>query len=265
MHSSLTPTEEYLSESLAVSLQGVEKHAVFESLQTIEQLRLFMEHHVFAVWDFMSLLKCLQSLLAPVSVPWMPLPHGNLVRLVNEIVLGEESDRLLQAAPGGANYGSHFELYLSAMKEVGANTHLVESFLEVIRQKGLEAGLQHPLVPEASRAFMKETFALLQRGKGHEIAAAFAFGRENVIPGMFQTLLQKLSIGKEQAPVFHYYLERHIELDGDEHGPAALRLVATLCEENSTKIQEAIIAAQQALASRSTLWNNLHALLKLKI
>lgn len=262
MHFSLSSTERYFSESLSPSLAEVEKHPIFESLKNLKQLRLFMEHHVFAVWDFMSLLKFLQGRLAPVVVPWMPLPHGDLVRLINEIVLGEESDRFFKSIPNSSNYGSHFDLYLLAMKEVGASTSAIDAFLEVLRKEGLHAGLQHPLVPEASRLFMKDTFALLERGKAHEVAASFAFGRENVIPGMFQSLLNRLGIGKEKVPIFHYYLERHIQLDAEEHGPAALRLVSTLCEEDQDKIKESIIAAKEALLSRKTLWSNLHPLLE---
>jgi hypothetical protein len=128
MQSSLCCEHELLEE-LAPSLASVEKHSIFESFDTIEQLRLFMEHHVFAVWDFMSLLKSLQSIIAPTSIPWMPSPHGNLVRLVNEIVLDEESDSLHSDEDNGVHYGSHFELYRTAMNEVGAKKDSIKSLI----------------------------------------------------------------------------------------------------------------------------------------
>jgi Protein of unknown function (DUF3050) len=255
MEITLTETERRLADSLRPTLEAVETHPVFGAVGTEEQLRTFMEHHVFPVWDFMSLLKFLQAELAPSKWPWMPRPHGDLVRLVNDIVTGEECDRLPKSHRKEASHASHFDLYLMAMREVGADTAPITEFLEEVRSRGLEAALHAPMVPEPSRAFMNETFSLLHEGKAHRVAASFSFGRENVIPGMFNSLLAKLGIGEDRAPIFHYYLKRHAELDGDEHGPAALRLVATLCGEDPTSIEEAIDAAKEALASRARLWD----------
>jgi hypothetical protein len=145
--------------------------------------------------------------------------------------------------------------------EVGANTTPVTDFLEVVRSHGLDAALDAPMVPEPSRAFMRDTFAMLREGKAHNVAASFSFGRENVIPGMFNSLLAKLGIGEDRAPIFHYYLKRHAELDGDEHGPAALRLVATLCGDDPARLAEAVEAANAALASRARLWDRVLATL----
>lgn len=261
MKAAITPTEQQLADTLRPSLKAVETHPVFGAVQTEKQLRTFMEHHAFPVWDFMSLLKFLQAELAPASWPWMPRPHGDLVRLINDIVTGEESDRLPKSHRAESTHASHFDLYLMAMREVGADTAPVTAFLEVVRSQGLVAALDAPMVPEASRAFMKDTFDLLLEGKAHKVAASFSFGRENVIPGMFNSLLEKLGIGEDRAPIFHYYLKRHAELDGDEHGPAALRLVATLCGDDQTKLTEAIEAANSALTSRARLWDRVQATL----
>ena len=260
MMSTLTPAEQYLAETLSASLDTVASHPVFGAVKTKSQLRTFMEHHVFPVWDFMSLLKFLQAELAPATWPWMlrPLAQGDLVRLVNDIVTGEESDNLPKSHRAKSTHASHFDLYLMAMREVGADTAPITGFLEVVRSQGLGAGLDARMVPEPSRAFMQETFALLKQGEAHRVAASFSFGRENVIPGMFNSLLAKLAIGEERAPIFHYYLKRHAELDGDEHGPAALRLVATLCGDDPKKLEEAVESARAALASRNRLWGSLY-------
>jgi hypothetical protein len=262
MKATLTAAESQLSEALRSSLEAIEQHPVFAEVRTVETLRLFMQHHVFPVWDFMSLLKFLQATLAPASWPWMPRPHGNLIRLINDIVVGEECDKLPRRQPDGTRYASHFDLYLMAMREVGADTTPITAFLETVRTEGLDAALASPVVPEPSRAFMSDTFALLRQGEPHRVAASFSFGRENVIPGMFHSLLDQLGIGPDQAPIFHYYLQRHAELDGDEHGPAALRLVATLCEDHPARLAEAVETAQAALASRGRFWDSLRGVLR---
>ena len=262
MITTLTPAENDLAEALRPSLDAVESHPVFGAVQSEAQLRIFMEHHVFPVWDFMSLLKFLQAELAPATWPWMPRPHGDLVRLINDIVTGEESDKLPKSHRKETTHASHFDLYLMAMREVRADTTPITEFLSIVRSQGLVAALNPeltPMVPEPSRCFMRDTFALLEQGEAHRVAASFSFGRENVIPGMFNSLLAKLGIGEERAPIFHYYLKRHAELDGDEHGPAALRLVATLCGNDPAKLAEVIDSAKAALASRARLWDSVQA------
>ena len=253
----LPPAEQQLSDALKSSLETIESHPIFGDIRTEAQLRVFMEHHVFPVWDFMSLLKFLQASLAPATWPWLPRPHSDLVRLINEIVVGEECDELPDSHRGDASHTSHFDLYLMAMREVGADTGAISEFIEVVRNKGLEAALDAPCVPDLSRAFMRDTFALLKQGEAHRVAASFSFGRENVIPGMFNSLLDQLGIGEDRAPIFHYYLKRHAELDGNEHGPAALRLVTTLCDNDPVKLEEAVASAKAALASRGRFWESL--------
>src|SRR6478735_771827 len=99
-------------------------HPVYARIADVDAVRTFMEHHVFAVWDFMSLLKALQQRLTCVTVPWTPQGHRLSRRLINEIVLEEESD---EDTRGG--YISHFELYRAAMKQCGADTSRVDAFL----------------------------------------------------------------------------------------------------------------------------------------
>ena len=134
----------------------LESHQVFTNLNTLSELRLFMEHHVFAVWDFMSLLKKLQEIYVPHGSPWVPNPNGNVVRFINEIVMEEESDQSYGSK--GESYSSHFEIYLEAMKEVGASTNIIDSFLDQVRSDGIEKALNFNLVPEPSREFMGYTF-----------------------------------------------------------------------------------------------------------
>ena len=231
----------------------LESHQVFTNLNTLSELRLFMEHHVFAVWDFMSLLKKLQEIYVPHGSPWVPNPNGNVVRFINEIVMEEESDQSYGSK--GESYSSHFEIYLEAMKEVGASTNIIDSFLDQVRSDGIEKALNFSLVPEPSREFMGYTFDLINRGKGHEIAASFAIGRESIVPIMFKRILEKTNISAEEAPVFHYYLERHAHLDGEHHGPMALRLLDDLCTDNEQKEKEVILEVESSLEARIKLWD----------
>lgn len=243
--------------SLDSEALALERHPLFARVSSLAQLRTFMEHHVFAVWDFMPLLKALQAAVTGSgAVAWVPAAHPDLVRAVNEMVLAEESDVL----PDGT-CTSHFELYLRAMREVGADTEGIEAFLRTLRARGLQAALSMEGLPAPSRRFMADTFGVIGTGAPHRVAASFAFGREGLIPGMFESLVEHLSIGPEQAPALHLYLRRHIELDGDEHGPLALKLVEALCDGSGARVEEALSAARSAMASRRRLWDDLLALI----
>lgn len=99
------------SDVIAHFKQRLEAHPVYAAVTSIGDLQCFMQHHVYSVWDFMSLIKYLQATVAPASVPWVPQGDGDVRRFINELVLEEESDE----AGDGEHFTSHFELYLSAM------------------------------------------------------------------------------------------------------------------------------------------------------
>ncbi len=208
-----------------------------------------MESHVFAVWDFMSMLKALQGRLTCVTVPWMPTAFPESRRFINEIVLGEESD-----VYDGRTI-SHFELYLEAMEQCGADT---TGFRELAARlaAGIAPGAAFEGLPEGPRAFVRNTFELIDSGSLPALAAAFTFGREDLIPDMFRALVRELD---ERNPgrfsLFVWYLERHIEVDGEDHGPLSLRMVADLCGEDAGRWEEAGVAAERALEARLALWD----------
>jgi hypothetical protein len=231
----------------------LEAHPVFSKLNTLGELRVFMEHHVFAVWDFMSLLKRLQEIYVPHGSPWVPQSDGNVVRFINEIVMEEESDQAYNS--DGERYASHFEIYLEAMTEVGASTDSINHFLNEVRTSGLDKALNLSCVPSPSREFMNHTFELIDQGKGHEVAASFSIGRESIVPVMFKRILELTKIGVNDAPVFHYYLERHAHLDGEHHGPMALKLLDDLCANEPEKENEVILQVQSSLNARIKLWD----------
>ena len=232
----------------------LENHAIFKRMNSLDELTIFMEHHVYAVWDFMSLLKKLQHLLVPSGSPWLPGSNGNIVRLINEIVMEEESDQLPSSSksPG---YTSHFEIYLNSMQEVGASTSSINSFLEIVKKDGIMEALKSPNLPEPSRKFMRHTFDLIQTGKPHEIASSFAIGRESVVPLMFKRILDFTSLSPDTIPVFRYYLERHTELDGEHHGPMAHQLLESLSSGNLEVEREIIQQAETSILQRIEFWD----------
>lgn len=243
----------------------LDQHRLYSAVRTPSDLRCFMQHHVYAVWDFMSLLKYLQGALAPASVPWQPTGDAAATaaqRLINEIVLGEETDEGLPDASGQPTFVSHFDLYLGAMEEVGADTYPVRAFLRQVKKGGVAKALRRADIPEPSRRFMASTFELIDSGSAPAVAAAFALGREQVIPGMFRALLADLGISRQRAPLFHYYLERHIHLDGELHGPLSLNLLAHLCGNSESKQRLVEKAAKKAVKARVALWDEVHAALR---
>lgn len=235
---------------LEAEISALSVHPVFSKVQSVGALRIFMEHHVFAVWDFMSLLKALQAQLAPTHWPWQPRANPALVRLVNEIVLAEESDTVPSHLNGLCGHASHFEIYLQAMREVGADTSSVERFIELLNWRGVRCAMEGASVPVPAREFVGDTFEILRSRRLHAVAAAFCHGRERIIPVMFRSLLEKLSIGVEAAPSLHYYLSRHVDVDEAHHGPAAQTLLTELCGDATLRLEEASVAARQALSSR---------------
>jgi hypothetical protein len=228
-------------------------HPIYAALQTLTDLRVFMAHHVFSVWDFMSLVKYLQGRIAPTTVPWMPQGDPTLRYFINQLVLEEESDQV--DGPAGPAYASHFESYLTGMEEVGADTSPMRGFLDLVRAEGLDAALYSDPVPLPVRYFCETTFCFIREDKPHAVAAAFALGREGIIPEMFRRILDRIELGPDQAPSFHAYLHRHIHLDADFHGPLSLSLLSALCGGDPGRIAEAETAAEEALCARIRLWD----------
>jgi hypothetical protein len=201
----------------------------------------------------MSLIKYLQNQVAPTTVPWMP--HGDpAVRyFINQLVLEEESDQVEEGSQ--PRYSSHFEYYCAAMNEIGADGERPLRFLERVRTQGLDSALYSELVPLPARYFTETTFCFIREDKPHEVAAALAVGRERLIPQMFRGLLERMGLRRVDAPAFHCYLERHIHLDEDFHGPLSMRLLEQLCGDDPERLEEAAAAAEEAVCARIRFWD----------
>jgi hypothetical protein len=225
-------------------------HAIYEAVDSVPRLRCFMSYHVFAVWDFMCLAKRLQRDLTSVDVLWLPPARPSLARFINSVVLAEESD----VDPDG-HAASHFDLYVAAMGEVGAPTEAARRFVSLLHE-GMEPlqALRAVGASPAIEAFVGHTLDVVQHGSTIEVLASFLFGREDLIPEMFARLLPRWAQSHD-ARRFTYYVERHIELDGDDHGPAGERAIVELAGHDPAAWRAATLEAESAIAARIALWD----------
>ncbi len=268
-------------------------HPLYQRVNNLPALRVFMRSHVFAVWDFMTLVKSLQASLTCLDRPWLPPRDIVAARLINDVVLGEETD---EVRPGV--FISHYDLYLQSMMDVGADVGPMKRFEGALRDGTEAAQALAPLdIPESTKEFVVHTLRTAEMDV-HEVASAFLMGREDIIPRMFQSILDSLDRSEDMGVRFvtgieraerrlperlrnrlhgryqgamrwfqnstgledpranlRLYLERHIELDGDHHGPMGERLLRVLCGDDDQKWEEAFQSAQRALEVRIALWD----------
>ena len=241
-------------EQLAPYRRSLKEHKLYSSINTIEKIQIFTAYHVFAVWDFMSLLKKLQIQLTCVSIPWKPKGFQKASRLINEIVWGEESD-----IDHNGNPMSHYEMYLNSMSLIESDSHKIKSLIKnwdinLTADKNVE----NEKLPNFIENFLKFTFKIISLNKPHITSAVFTFGREDLIPDMFIEILKNIKINdKINIQPLIYYFERHIELDSDEHGPLALEMVNDLCGSDKKKWNEALDYSKKAMEMRIKLWDGI--------
>lgn len=254
---------QHINKSIETQKSALLQHTLYNKVKTIEDLHTFLESHVYAVWDFMSLLKALQSRLTYTTTPWFPTENPETRYLINEIVLAEESDLTLDG-----KHQSHFEMYIEAMKACGANTSKIESFLAEIQSlQNIFVAIKKSDLHPKIKAFLDFTFLVIEEGKPHEIAAAFTFGREDLIPSMFHAILKNFQehFSETDLSKLIYYFERHIELDADEHGPLAMKMITELCEDDEQKWKEVEEASILALEKRIELWDAIEEIITMKV
>jgi len=251
-------TVEKINNSILDYRKELLNHSLYSKIKTIDDLRNFVQTHVFAVWDFMSLLKSLQLKLTCTNTPWIPNKNSKTAYLINEIVLAEETD-INQIG----ERKSHYELYLEAIKSFGADTNDIDLFLNKLNNEDIFNTINSSRIPKEVKEFLEFTFKIIEEGKPHKIAAAFTFGRENLIPSMFTAILKNFqkNFPEQDISKLIYYFERHIELDEDEHGPMALEMVTELAENDPEKWQEIEEVSIEALKKRIGLWNSIESII----
>jgi len=238
-------------------------HSLYNKVKSVEDLHCFLENHVYAVWDFMSLLKALQSKLTCTTTPWFATTNPQTRYLINEIVVAEESDLTIDG-----QRSSHYEMYIEAMKACGASTTGIEHFLsEVNSLKNIFVAIKKSNLHPNIKAFLDFTFRVIEEGKSHEIAAAFTFGREDLIPSMFTAILKNFQANFPDTDLSKliYYFERHIELDADDHGPMAMKMITELCGTDAQKWSDVEEVSKMALEKRIGLWDAIEESLVLKV
>jgi hypothetical protein len=242
-----------LQHTIALERKKIVAHPIYRTLSSLEDVGIFMEHHVFAVWDFMSLLKTLQQKLTCTGVPWVPQGPTASRRLINEIVLVEESDEL------GTRFTSHFELYLQGMADAGARTDAITNFIALLRSgRPVADSLAKAAVPPPARDFVTSTWHIIESAPVHCQASAFAFGREDLIPEMFQQVIS-IADANNSLGTFKDYLARHIDVDGEQHTPMAMQMLIDLCGNDDGKWAECAKTVHTALEARHQLWDGILA------
>jgi hypothetical protein len=235
--------------------QKVINHKVYSVLNNIDDLKIFMQYHIYAVWDFMSLLKTLQNKLTCTQAPWFPVGSADTRYLINEIVLGEESD-----IDNDGKRKSHFELYIDAMKQCGADVSKMETFIKTLQATGdIQLSFSESKTPKEAIEFVDFTFDSIKNQKIHVVSAIFTFGREDLIPEMFLSIIDKIpKKNPNETSILKYYIERHIEVDGNHHSNLALQMTNNLCNNNEIYWKEAELAIIESLNQRINLWDGVY-------
>jgi Protein of unknown function (DUF3050) len=262
MKNSQQPFQQFLAE-VRPDQQVLLNHRLYKQLTTPSALRIFMQMHVFAVWDNMMLLKTLQQRLTCVTTPWLPPSDPIAARLINEIILDEETESC-----GDGEYLSHVQLYLMAMADLGAQTQPIDQLMDLLRGgMGLQTALASVEIAPSAAAFVQTTWQICQ-GPTSGIVAAFLSGREEISPPMFAHLLKRLDAVEQslnsqdhswRSDRFRNYCQHHVGLDEAQHIPIAKRLLHRVCGQHPQDWQQATLAAIATLTARKQLWDGILA------
>lgn len=243
------PNLQTIIDQIAPLQEKLKHHTLYTQLNSLVAIQSFMSHHIYCVWDFMNLLKTLQSQLTCITVPWQPSPNPRIARLINEIVLEEESDEIEGEAT------SHFSYYLEAVKQLSHTQSDFYMFMsDLKRSLDYQTLIQQEYIPKSVQQFLYFSYSSIQTSTLHT-AAAFTFGREALVPDLFTPIINHSSFSNNPIlQSFQIYLSRHIELDGDHHSQLAYKMIEELCQSDADweLVQNHALATVNA---RLKLWN----------
>ena len=249
-----------ITQNLEPLKNRLRNHSLYSKIKDVDDLNIFSNAHVYAVWDFMSLLKFLQINLTSISIPWFPSKNTTTAKLINEIVAGEETDEDQEGQPV-----SHFEMYIDSIEEFGLNTSEIINNLNTLNNiETIDKDIEKLDIKSYVKDFLKFTFSVIKRGKIHEVASVFTFGREDLIPDMFIPLIEGINSENNDLNKLIYYFKRHIEVDGDMHGPMSMEMLSYLCNNDPSKISESALIAEKAILARISLWDGIENEIKTK-
>ena len=249
-----------ITQNLEPLKDRLRNHSLYSKIKDVDDLNIFSNAHVYAVWDFMSLLKFLQINLTSISIPWFPSKNTSTAKLINEIVAGEETDEDQNGQPV-----SHFEMYIDSIEEFGLNTTEIINNLDTLNNiETIDKDIDNLNIKSYVKDFLKFTFSVIKRGKIHEVASVFTFGREDLIPDLFIPLIEGINSENNDLNKLIYYFKRHIEVDGDLHGPMSMEMLSYLCDNDPKKISESALIAEKALLARISLWDGIENEIKTK-
>jgi hypothetical protein len=232
-------------------IEQVLHHPLYASIDTMKKMQAYMEYDVFTCWDCMCLIKEAYRKIVSVKAPWFPPKDAYSAALLCSIIEEEESD----ICPDGKTYASHFDLYLDAMRQAGANTMPIDNFMHRLRAgEPMKEALAHCGTTSFVERYVNTTLNFFEL-EAHQVAAAFAFGREAIAPTMFVSFLEHVRAGKfteyhEQLRGIIYFCDRHVDLDSTSHLPKMLQMLDNLCGDDEQKWQEVHEIAQQSIQAK---------------
>jgi len=233
--------------------QSLTSHKLFSNELNLSQMSKFMESHIFSVWGFMSLLKSLQSGITVTGAPWIPNENSRngLTNFINEIVLCEESDDI-----GNIGYMSHFEFYLLAMNKMKASTSQINLLIERLKSEKYNEKLIDELdIYSEVKDFVKFDLDIALSGNLSKIVGGFALGREKVIPNIFSYIIPCIDHNDSTKKLLTY-LKRHVDVDGDRHGPLSIKLLDTICQSDESYLM-AYNSGITSLKLRLKVWDRI--------
>ena len=225
-------------------------HPLYSKLKSPTDIFVFMSLHIYSVWDFMNLLKTLQRHFTCISIPWVPPKNPKLSRLINEIVLEEESDLI------DGQHTSHFMYYFKAIQSLNINApHLNSFYTDLSCNVSYSTLISRPYIPTSAQTFMSSTFRFIETST-LAATSAFTFGRETLVPTLFEPIKSLHTHSSPELSQFIAYIERHIELDGESHSKLSLELVSELIQSEQD-YQLVLNHAKKALESRIVFWDGI--------